>query len=428
MAAPSGLIVGWPSTAASIPAGWSRVAAMDSRMPKASTATGSTGGATTHTHTIAAHSHTDSHAHGNGTSSGPSAGGVDAGTSSAASTNSHTHGTTYSAAANTSTSNAGGATSSGGNLPNTYTVIWIQSNGTTDIPSGAVAWTALTSAPTGWAFMDGSGASPDIRQYFLYGAATGVDGGTQTAASAHTHTYSHNHGGSSHTHPWALAGDAGGAADGTSGSTNAAAGHTHTGGTSNATSSASTGADATASGSATPEPAYTQLNHIKSSVQAAAPKGVIACIAGATPAGWAACNGTQGTPSLNDTGSPFVKGATSTGTTGGTGGGSSHTHTQSHTHTAPSSHTHTATGTSGTPSSTTFDGSFAGFTASSTHTHTPGTSGALSGWSASTNSTGIPSASADPPWYTVNFVMSLGPSTLGGPRVISQAVQRSAVR
>src|SRR3972149_812006 len=60
------IIVIWPSTAASIPAGWSRETALDTLYPKGTpdaTDPGGTGGANTHSHTTQNHDHATPHVH-----------------------------------------------------------------------------------------------------------------------------------------------------------------------------------------------------------------------------------------------------------------------------------------------------------------------------------------------------------------------------
>ena len=62
----AGIIIAWPGTVASIPAGWTRVTALDGRYPKmvaAAAEPGTTGGAPTHTHTSPVHGHTTAHTH-----------------------------------------------------------------------------------------------------------------------------------------------------------------------------------------------------------------------------------------------------------------------------------------------------------------------------------------------------------------------------
>ena len=85
--APGGVIVAWPSTIATIPAGWSRVADLDDRYVKGQVGTaepGASGGSVSHTHDSPSHSHTTSpHTHrgrslsGNASEYGSTAGGGD---------------------------------------------------------------------------------------------------------------------------------------------------------------------------------------------------------------------------------------------------------------------------------------------------------------------------------------------------------------
>src|SRR5690349_2625958 len=65
---PAGIIVGWPSTFASIPSGWTQESSLVSvflkSVPDGSTDPGTTGGASTHSHTTSSHTHsTTTHSH-----------------------------------------------------------------------------------------------------------------------------------------------------------------------------------------------------------------------------------------------------------------------------------------------------------------------------------------------------------------------------
>ena len=64
-AVPSGVIIAWSGTAASIPSGWSRVTALDTYYLEGTTANPSAtpGGSSTHGHASPAHAHTAGHTH-----------------------------------------------------------------------------------------------------------------------------------------------------------------------------------------------------------------------------------------------------------------------------------------------------------------------------------------------------------------------------
>src|SRR3990167_11202095 len=155
-AAPAGVIVGWPGTEASIPAGWSRVTDFDGfflkSVPNSSTNPGTaTSTATTHTHTSPTHNHTqDAHSHtSNAASGGPSAAVTKhtAGGDSLLSTDTHTH-TVPNSSSDTATNQTTAATlSSTSNDPPYREVIWIQSNGTADIPDTVIGFFNSASLP-----------------------------------------------------------------------------------------------------------------------------------------------------------------------------------------------------------------------------------------------------------------------------------------
>ena len=423
MAAPSGLIVAWPSTAASIPAGWSRVAALNAVHPKASSAaSGSTGGNLTHTHTAGSHQHTDTHSHSANNKSDTGDDGVSAGGSGTdIASMSHTHAMSRGATSFSVTADAGAASSSVSSVLSTYTVIWIQADGTTNIPSGAVMWWQTATAPTNWAYADGTATTPDLRNKYLLGAAVGVDGGTSVAASSHTHTYSHNHAATAHaSHAVTVGAASGTSAHGAGVGAAATPSHNHTTGTL-ATASATPGSaystDATASDAQTPEPSYYKLLPIKKTASAAdSATGLIGITTGSVPTGYVVCDGTNGTPNLNGN-TYFIKGANTTGEIGNTGGAATHTHSISHGHTVPA-HTHGSTGLSGTQTeaATNIDNaSGASAWKLKGHKHTGGTTGAISGTTTvGTTALTLPAnTSNDPPYSTVKYVMSTVTSASG---------------
>lgn len=415
MAAPAGLIVAWPSTVASIPAGWTRVAALNNNHPKASATAGTTGGNVAHTHTAGSHQHTDTHAHANATTAaGSGSVGVDvvgSGTTGVHDST-HTHPTTFAAASFSINADTGAASSSASEVLSTTTVIFLTSDGSTDIPSGAVMWWTTASAPTNWAYADGTATTPDLRNKYLLGATVGADGNTAVAAASHTHTYSHAHTATAHAgHARGVNSNAGGTTFTSGAVTPAIYTHGHTAGTlaaGSTTPGSAYGTDATASDAQTPEPPFYKLLPIKkTSADSAYPSGLIGWwVGGAAPSGWHICDGNGGTLNLNG-GGYFIKGAATTGEIGTTGGAATHTHTDTHGHTVPA-HTHTSTGTSGTPNATTTIGSAAYSAASSAHTHTGSTSGAISGSTTVGNTAlALPAnTSNDPAYSTTIYIQS----------------------
>jgi hypothetical protein len=198
--------VGWPGTEASIPAGWSRVAALDGKFLRGHNGVGygTTGGAATHTHS---HMHDGrlKHTH-------PIEGTSDAAGADVVSTNrnpsavnslivgphSHTHNANLTSELNNDGYISGAALlTAGANDPPYWTVIWIESDGSTGIPDGAL--TFGVSIPTGWAWPE------DYRGFFLKGAAASSGGGAQGAyPTGHEHgtPVTHDHSIGAHTHPY----------------------------------------------------------------------------------------------------------------------------------------------------------------------------------------------------------------------------------
>lgn len=419
MAAPNGLIVAWP-TAASIPSGWSRYTSLDDKVPKpASSSIGSTGGSDTHTHSAAAHTHTDSHSHSESGASGtPSASTTVTivGSGNSAANNSHTHTYTLSATVDSgATSSASGTTSSGSSTTFArYSVRWIQSDGSTDIPVDAVTWTNKSSIPIGW-----SEHSASIN-YILRGASSGANGGTATSATTHSHTYSHNHTHSTNTHTHyggtgSISGVFSVAGSGAVSTPDGQQQHTVTGSSSSASHSANTtGTNATTSGTgSTEEPSWYKLRSVVATSSTVAPNGIIAMLDTTTvPANWTACDGNNGTPNINGYGG-FIKNSNGAGEIGNTGGSNTHTHTNSHSHTSSSTAGTHGSGTVAFSSGHTTDElTSAGGTASptTTHSHTPNaTSGNTSG-TVSAAAQDYSSSSNEPAYVNMYFIMSMGTS------------------
>ena len=150
----AGIIIAWPGTVASIPAGWTRVTALDGRYPKmvaAAAEPGATGGALTHTHTSPAHDHTTAHTHttpNSGAGSGQSA-------RDSAATNplvTHTHDSNPAAPNPTTTlANETPAVSTVSHEPPFFEVLFLLGDGTTaGLPAQSLAfWADDTGLPSG---------------------------------------------------------------------------------------------------------------------------------------------------------------------------------------------------------------------------------------------------------------------------------------
>lgn len=433
MAAPTGLIVGWPSTAASIPAGWTRVAAMDSRYPRGATTATGTGGSNTHSHTGTAHTHTASHNHTIGMQdTSPPNVTVQFDSTGAFSdlnaTHHHLSGTgaaiTYSTYSAASASAGGGSSDSDSSEPSNFRVIWIQSDGSTDIPVLAIGWYPFgLAAPTDHTKCRGSGGTPDLRNVFLRGAATGSDGGTSSVVASHlhvvshSHAYLHNHAGPSGTSSGLTPAPPGGPIGTTAGppiQSVAINNHHHTYALTTSPAASTPLASDENSGSTTVDPPWQKIDHIqKTGVSASIPSSYIAIwngSAGSIPALWDACDGTDATPDLN--GNVFLKGANSNAEAGTTGGSSTHVHSYTHAHDF-ASHSHNgiiqSTGTTfstdgvqlksgaGVTSPVAMDDHSHAFNVNSEVNTTPSAS--------SSSVTSLASASNLPAYYDVIFIM-----------------------
>lgn len=98
----------------------------------------------------------------------------------------HSHsgtGTCGSAGAHTHTV---GDTGTASNYPRYKTLKWIYSNTTTVVPIGAIVMhnSSQTIFGTGWQICDGTGGTPDLRDYFIFGGTPGTTG----EANSHNHT------------------------------------------------------------------------------------------------------------------------------------------------------------------------------------------------------------------------------------------------
>lgn len=406
----SRVTVGWPSTVASIPNGWTRDTSLDAKFIKGAAAgveASDTGGATTHTHTTAAHNHTTAHTH-TVPNSGAASGTVANDSGSTYAPDAHTHVSNPSTVnPTTTTADDSTTTGSGSSEPTYYTVIWIGKATPAGIPDQCVAmWANGAGTPTGWGLCDGGGtpARPNIAGY-LKGAAAGADGGG-TGGGSHTHNTDHSHGGTyAHTHPTVTS--AATAATAAGGDVSGAARaptillHTHA-----LTITSSSPAITTASGNAPTEevdPPYYKLAFVQNTSGAdSLPAGLIAVWNGLLadiPSPWILCNGANGTPDLRG---KFVKSAVTLGGIGGTGGAVGHGHTATGTHThAVASHYHAITVGGAAASSST--GGSTNISAA-THTHTWANTGAASFTSGTATLTINSTSDTQPPFYTVAFI------------------------
>jgi hypothetical protein len=400
---PAGIIVGWPSTAASIPAGWSRVGQLDDRflksIPNGLTNPGTAGGAASHTHTVTGHTHTlGSHTHDSGTVATSGAFTLGASGAINVASNVHLH-TGTSPVSNDNTSSTTPSVDATNNLPAYEGVIWIQSDGSTDgIPDGAVTWFDETTLPSGWT----QHAAGNAR--YLRGATSGGNGGSTAGGNTHTHTSPNHTHTTTHSHPASTSS----APTLTSTAVNAGsviATSTHTHGitwASTAAGASGNGQLAFSTDSLEP-PYYTLALAENTSGGELGTLGMIVPWLGLLsdiPAGWALCDGSSGTPDLTGR---FIKNATTLSTdVGDTGGASTHTHTgTNHSHTVPS-HTHTRT----YGNSSAGNAGAAGSLSKNTHPHDHGAAASGSGSGSTGNAApAAPSQDHEPQHVQVAFIM-----------------------
>lgn len=418
---PAGMILGWPGTVGSIPSGWSRVTALDGYYPRGATGVGApviTGGAVDHTHTTIGHTHQiAAHGHtlgGNtGTSNSSTTSARFNGASQPQADQPHSHArpnSVVSAGAVNSSSTAPG-TSTVGNLPDTRTVIWINSNGAQpQYPVGILGW--ATESVSGWS----DDASSSGR--YLKGTVAAGNGGTNSGGATHTHTVnSHAHNGFNHGHSISSTGLSNPASSqeaGTGVSTPRwLPRHTHP----MSVDSVSTGNPGSVSGGGTGSAAFEPLNrrlrtlvNTGGGTQTRVIGLYLGTVAALDPL-LTLCNGGSGTPDMRGW---FVRdiGSDSVNSTGGT---STHTHTTpQHAHVMPG-HSH---GTNVDESNT---GSFErptsgdlGDSPTTTHTHSSGNTANVAPSIASNHSGTTASADHTPTYHEAHFVRLDG-TISGGP-------------
>lgn len=373
---PPGILIPWPGTNASIPAGWTRETSLDGRFVKmvpTATNPGGTGGSGSHDHPFPTHTHSGAaHTHAGGTVSS-SVGGAGAGTAFGAVTSMMGHGhsgaTSSSVAAATSGSNSSPTNYDAiSDNPPYFEVIFIRSDGSQrNIPNTAIMLWNTASPPTNWRACDGASGAPDLRNRFMRGASAAANGGgTGGAIDAHGHVASHTHpSGGTHTHtPYLSNGSYNGDTGYTGSLQRENTSHQHddlftaagdASGTAAPTFNSATGANANADG----QPPWKKLFAIQSNAVNPLVAGLIGMWLGtlaAIPPRWNLCNGTSGTPNELD---KFVKAVNTTGEIGNTGGAATHTHAAgaSHAH-GQTAHSHTWSGKSAVANDTTSLGHF----------------------------------------------------------------------
>ena len=419
---PSGIIFGWPSTAGSIPTGYTRETALDGYHVKGAAAgadPGTTGGSATHTHTSPTHTHTiSSHSHDVSAVILTYTGTVEdsswtAPTVETPSSPGHVHSGGTTSGSTTGSLGAQAATwATGSSEPSYAGVIWIKSDGThAGVPaSGWCWWDAAGGAPSSWTLH----ASGKTR--YLKGASAGGNGGSTGGGGSHSHAASaHTHSVSSHSHTGGTINAASGYTNTQTGSTGVAAdAHTHTYAVSITSSSTSSSTSSASTGSTTLDPVFTTLAVIANGTGGYSfPEGIIGIWLGLRtniPSGWILCDGSGGTL---DTRGKFVKGANVLGDIGTTGGSATHTHTDPTTHTHTTAHTHPIViwPVNGAETITTggagIDSSLLG-----AHSHPAATSDASSASTSGTGTQTVNLGSSEPLYKTVLFVKFTGAITV----------------
>jgi hypothetical protein len=410
---PPGLIVMWPSTAASIPDGWDRTAALDGKYPKGvatnSTEPGNTGGAASHLHTVGTHTHDISHLHTVTGATGAATGVISsanntAGALAVSATHTHTRPSTGSA-----TVASGAATpgiGSDNNDPARLDVIFIESDGSPiGVPANALALMPDISV-SGWT--DYANAA----NRFFKGAAAAGNGGATAASTLdnHLHTVAaHSHLGASHSHTSlptsAVASDKTLVAGANAVLWQASHSHSLTValGSTAALDSGGSGNSGASSLGAT-DPPYRNLRaRQNTSGVPSLPVGLICAwrgSLGSIPDFWQLCDGSNGTP---DMAGRYPRGATaSIGTTGGSLNPHSHT-SSTHTH-SNSGHTHTETVGAAGAATSNVSATATISVALATHTHSAGNTDSTSPTVGATAAGTLSSTTSEPPYEEVAFV------------------------
>jgi len=344
---PDDLILAWPSTAASIPSGWTRVSSLDGIFPRGATGTGApsaTGGgpshvhlAPNHGHQIGAHSHTVGGSTGTSNSSTTSARFNGASQPQADQPHSHTRPSATGTAAAVFSGATVASTDAVSNIPAALSVIWIQSGGAqASYPIGALGWT--TESVSGWE------SATIAYNRFLQGAQVGADGGATSGSATHTHTVdSHSHTGSTHDHSigsTSLSNPSSSQEAGTGSSTPRwLPRHTHPMDVGSNSTGLVTAAFGGTTGSTDQQPPHRRLavlQNVSGGIQTRIIGLYTGTVAALDPT-LTLCNGSNGTPDMRGW---FARDA-GIDPVNSTGGASTHTHTiPNHTHPMPS-HAHT---------------------------------------------------------------------------------------
>jgi hypothetical protein len=414
---PSGVIVMWPDTEASIPDGWARVTELDGLYPKgvasAVTQPGTNGGAATHTHAVAAHAHSTTHSHGNTGNTSAGVGAVNSndgsvGTTAILSSHVHTQNNTDVVVNNSGSTTPSVATAS--NDVARLEVLFVESDGTpAGVPDGALALTSDISL-SGWT--DYANAANRLVK-----GATGSSGGATGASGLDSHVHAlgaHTHTGTSHGHTATTStvnSDKSLFAGPTTVLWTISHSHPITAAAAAFGTLASAGSANTGAAAASMLPPYRNLR-VKENTSGVPdlPVGLICAwrrSLGTIPGNFRLCDGANGTPDMLGL---YPRGATAS--IGGTGGSlAAHDHSQpSHGHTA-AGHTHTKTVGSAAAATALTSATVTVSVSTGTHTHTAGSTDSSAGVVTDLAATTVPSTTSEPPYEEVAFIQLVEPFT-----------------
>jgi hypothetical protein len=345
-----GVIIIWPGTHASIPAGFSRVTALDGKYPKIAVVeqeAGETGGAATHTHTSPSHTHEiNPHTH-TYTAANEVGGTSQADMTSVLSQKNHTHSGSTGAVVGGTTGSTAVTYGSESNDPPFYTVIYIKATGWRQIPDNSVILFNGAEIPEDFELTDGENETVDLTGKFLKGADTAANAGDEGGSTTNEHDITHTHTANSHSHAGSTSGTPSVVAGGSNNSPGIGArgDHTHAATFGSSTQAINSCTD-TLTTLETVEPEYKKIAAIqnKSGVGKVAKPGMIAYWDGDVvdiPPGWLLCDGEDEDELTLDFRGKHIKIADTLEQIGDEGGSNTHTHAaQSHSHTGNGSHSH----------------------------------------------------------------------------------------
>jgi hypothetical protein len=408
---PTGVIVIWPGTNASIPAGFTRETSLDDLHPKSTVNgvnPGASGGSATHTHTSPAHTHTMvSHNH-TGNTNGPTnsdASQCDNSQNNVMTRDNHSHAYNISGVSGGNLADAV-SYAAASSQPPYYEVIYIRATAYKLLPSSAVILHSINSVPSGYHLCNGAASTPDFRNTYLKGAGAGNDAGATGGSVNHQHAINHTHTGQAHSH----SGNSGYASEtrNSNDSTTRPSDYQHVHSISLQGNSPETGSAyvGNAGIADTVEPLYKKVIALQntSGGNKTIVKGMIGLWLGTLatiPLGWYACDGYNGTIDLTG---HYVKIAVDGTEIEDTGGANAHTHaaSNSHTHTAAGTHTHTANNTDQTNGDS-HPGSYGNEGLSRNHYHTiSSVSNNTSSWNNATVTAN--SSNNEPPYLTASYI------------------------